>query len=324
MRPLATWLVVGGLAVLGLFAARDALRSAPAPASSARTTSSIEKRRRTPLAVVRPPQIAGKDRLATELQELGAGGVLYLTDANCRRYLLGLPGLLTGVEGLPGPDCTRARQVVVSERVGLRAEQVGAQTIEVSSEVWRFRFSGNDPVFTPEGVLTFLKDGGLYAWTVRCPRGVETTVFRGLHALERCARGVSGAPSDLREIVWLGGGDFAAVVGQEFASTLLVVRNGRPEKLFQAIGVRMGALQASPSGRDLAVRIGANLFVFDALRARKVPLPAGADQQTRAIAWSPDGRYAVVASVGAVHIYLARNPRKAVTLPLAMVGVEWR
>jgi len=324
MRPLATWLVVGGLAVLGLFAARDALRSDTAPASSSGPTSSLEKRRQPRPAGARLPQIAGKNRLAAELQAIGAGGVLHLTDTNCRRYLLGLPGLLWTTEGLPGPDCTRARQLVVNERVGLRAEQVGAGTIEVASEVWRLRFSGNDPVFTPEGVLTFLKDGRLYAWTVRCPQGVETTVFRGLHALERCPRRVRGAPSGLRELVWLGGGDFAAVAGQEFAATLLVVRDGRPKKLFQAIGVRMGALQASPSGRDLAVRIGANLFVFDAVRGKSVLLPAGADQETRAIAWSPDGRYAVVASLHSVHVYLARKPWKAVTLPLAMVGVDWR
>src|SRR5207247_1416486 len=82
-------LVVGGLAVLGLFAARDALRSAPAPASSARTTSSIEKRRHPPPVIATPPQLGDKDRLAAEIQALGAGGILYVTDATCHRYLLG-------------------------------------------------------------------------------------------------------------------------------------------------------------------------------------------------------------------------------------------
>ncbi len=35
MRPLGTWVVIGALALIGLFAARDALRGDEAPASSA-------------------------------------------------------------------------------------------------------------------------------------------------------------------------------------------------------------------------------------------------------------------------------------------------
>jgi hypothetical protein len=324
MRPLGTWVVIGALALIGLFAARDALRSDKAPASSP-AVQRLEKRRHTPPAVARPPRIAGKERLAAELQSLGAGGVLYLTDANCRRYLLGLPALAwTTAQGLPGSDCIRGARPVVSERSGLAAEQVGAETIEVGAEDWRLRFQGNGPAFTPAGMLTFLRDGRLYAWTVRCPHEVETTTFRGLHVLERCPRRVSGAPSRLRELVWLGGRDFAAVAGQELASALLVVRNGHPKTLFRALGVRMGALEASPSGRDLAVRIGASLIVFDALSGELVLLPPGADVQPRAIAWSPDGRYAVVASFGSIAIYPAHEPRAAVTVPLAAVDVDWR
>jgi hypothetical protein len=324
MRPLGTWVVIGALALIGLFAARDALRGDEAPASSP-AVQKLEKRPHPPPAVARPPQIADKDRLAAELQALGAGGVLYLTDANCRRYLLGLPALVwTTAQGLPGPDCTRGIRSVVSERSGLAAEQVGAETIEVGAEDWRLRFRGNGPAFTPTGMLTFLRGGRLYAWTVRCPHGVATTTFRGLHTLERCPRRVPGAPSRLRELVWLGGDDFAAVAGQELASGLLVVRNGHASTLFRSLGVRMGALEASPTGRDIAVRIGADLVVFDAERGRVMGLPVGADRETRAIAWSPDGRYAAVASLLSTHVYLARKPREAVTLPLVAVDVDWR
>lgn len=323
MRPLGTWVVIGALALIGLFAARDALRGDEAPASSP-AVQRLEKRRNPPPALARAPQIADKARLAAELQALGAGGVLYLTDANCRRYLLGLPALVwTTAQGLPGPDCTRGVRPVVSERSGLAAEQVGAETIEVGAEDWRLRFRGNGPAFTPAGMLTFLRDGLLYAWTVRCPRGVATTTFRGLRTLERCPRRVPRAPTRLRELVWLGGSDFAAVAGQELASALLVVRSGRVSTLFRSLGLRMGALEASPTGRDIAVRIGADLVVFDAERGRPMQLPGG-DRETRAIAWSPDGRYAAVASLRSTHVYLARKPGTAVTLPLAAVDVDWR
>src|SRR6266545_1334263 len=168
MRPLGTWVVIGALALIGLFAARDALRGDEAPASSA-AVQTLEERRHAPPAVARLPLIADKDRLAAELQALGAGGVLYLTDANCRRYLLGLPALVwTTEQGLPGPDCSRAGSPVVSERSGLAAEQVGAETIEVSSEIWSFRFPGFSPAFKPSGTLTFVRDGRVYEWTSAC------------------------------------------------------------------------------------------------------------------------------------------------------------
>jgi hypothetical protein len=323
MRPLGTWIVVAALALLGLFAARDALRRGEAPASNS-AVERLDTRRHAPPAVARPPRIDDRDRLVAELQALGAGGVLYLTDANCRRYLLGLPALVwTTAQGLPGPDCARGARPVVSERSGLRAEQVGAETIEVGAEDWRLRFEGIDPAFTPDGVLTFLKGGRLYAWSVRCPLGVETTVFRGLRKLERCPRRVGRAPSRLREVVWLGGGDFAAIAGQEEASSLLVVRARRRTSLFKAIGVRMGALQASPRGRYLAVRLGGGLVAFDSHRRGATILPE-ISPGARAIAWSPDDRYAAVASTSFMRIFRSSRPGRAVTLSLIAFDVDWR
>jgi hypothetical protein len=208
MRPLGTWVVIGALALIGLFAARDALRGDEAPASSP-AVQKLEKRRNAPPADVRPPQIADKDRLAAELQSLGAGGILYLTDANCRRYLLGLPALVwTTAQGLPGPDCTRGGRPVVSERSGLAAEQVGAETIEVSSEIWSFRFPGFSPAFKPGGTLTFVRDGRVYEWASACPVGAATVTFRGLREIDRCRRQVRGAPP----LVQTGPGSPCAVV----------------------------------------------------------------------------------------------------------------
>jgi hypothetical protein len=193
MRPLGTWVVIGALALIGLFAARDALRGDEAPASSP-AVQTLEKGRNPPPELARPPQIADKDRLATELQALGAGGILYVTDTNCRRYLLGLPALVwTIAQALPGPDCARGAPRVVSERSGLTAEQVGAEAIEVSSDIWRYECPGISPAFKPGGTLTFVRDGGLFEWTTACPAGTAAVTFRGLRAIDRYPRPIRGA-----------------------------------------------------------------------------------------------------------------------------------
>jgi hypothetical protein len=321
MRRLTTWLVVGGLAVLGLFAARDALRGDEA-APAAGTVTTTDGRPQSPPGFTGPPRIVGRDRLAGELRALGAEGVLYLTDANCRRFLLRLPSLAWTPQGVPGPVCPDG--TVVDERFGLEARQVDADVIEVRSEDWRLRFEGSGPAFTPAGMLTFLRNGRLYEWSVRCPPGAHTATFRGMRTLERCPRLVTGAPERLREVVWLNGRDFAVISGEEFYSSLLVVRAGRATALFRAIGVHMGSLQASPGGRYLAAWVAGNLAVFDTRTARPMLLPAGTERGTRAIAWSPDDRYAAVASMYALHLYRTAHAENLVTLPLSAADLDWR
>jgi hypothetical protein len=324
MRPLATWLVVGALAVIALFAARDALQGREA-APASHPVQQSDRRVQSPPGFAGPPRIDRRFRLSKELRRLGARGVLYLTDANCRRFLLRLPGLVwTTPQGLPGPDCTSGVQPVEDGRFGVVAEHVSADVIEARVEDWHLRFEGSGPAFTPEGTLTFIRGGRLYEWTVRCPPGSQTASFRGLRTLKRCPRLIAGAPQHLRELVWLDGRDFAAVAGEEFYSSLLVVRGGRARMLFRAIGVHMGSLKASPGGRYVAAWVAGGLAVFDTRTGRPILLPAGADHGTRAIAWSPDDRYTVVASVYALHLYRASHAENLVTLPLAAVGVEWR
>jgi hypothetical protein len=318
MRPLGTWLIIGALALIGLFAAGDALRDDDAPASSAAST--LETPDRAPSVQV--PRITSRDRLTGELQALGARGVLYLTDAHCRRTLLPLPSLDWTPQGLPGPVCPD--RTLVDERFGLEASQVAADIIEVRAEDWSLSFEGTAPAFRPEGRLTFIRAGRLFEWSVRCPPAAERVVFRGLRTLVRCPRLVHGAPDRLREVVWLDDRDFAAVTGEEYAPTLVVVRNGRVRSVFQALGARMGALESSPGGRFVALRIDGNLAVFDTRRRTPVPLPPGADGPLMAIAWSEDDRYAVVASQRALHVYFPSKPFRGVTIPIAAVDVDWR
>jgi hypothetical protein len=324
MRPLATWLVVGGLAVLGLFAARDALQGAPR-AQESHPVARADTRAESPPGFEGPPRIDRRLRLSRALDALGAHGVLYLTNAKCRRFLLRIPSLVwTTPEGLPGPDCTRSAQSVVDQRFGIAARQLGPETIDVGSENWRMQFRGSDPAFEPDGTLSFLKNGRLYEWTGRCPPKVETTAFRGLHTLVRCERPVPGGPNRLRELVWLGQGSYAAIAGEEFYSTLVVVRDRKAKTLFRAVGVHLTSLQASPDGRYVAAWVAGTLAVFDAKTGQPKLLPPGAEEGTRAIAWSPDSRYAAVATMYALHLYPAAHAENTVTLPVRAVHVDWR
>jgi hypothetical protein len=323
MRPLGTWVVIGALALIGLFAARDALRGDEAPASSP-AVQTLEKGRNPPPELARPPQIADKDRLATELQALGAGGILYVTDTNCRRYLLGLPALVwTIAQALPGPDCARGAPRVVSERSGLTAEQVGAEAIEVSSEIWRYEFPGISPAFKPGGTLTFVRDGGLFEWTTACPAGTAAVTFRGLRAIDRYPRPIRGAPRLMQEVVWTGEHDFAAIAGPPGAMSLLVNRNGREVSLFNSVGASLSGLVASPHGRYFGSRVGGSMFVFDSGRPGNLALPSGAERST-AVAWSPDDRFTALASQSSVYVYPGDRPGRAVTLPLAAIELDWR
>jgi hypothetical protein len=324
MRPLATWLVVGGLAVLGLFAARDALRSAPAPASSARTTSSIEKRRHSPPVIATPPQLGDKDRLAAEIQALGAGGILYVTDATCHRYLLGLPALVwTTAQRPPGTDCMSQAPPVVSELSGLTAKQVGAETIEVSSEIWSHQFPGISPAFKPGGTLTFVRAGRLFEWTTACSRGTAAVTFRGLRTIERCPRPIRGTPRLMQEVVWTAEHDFAAIAGPPGAMSLLVYRNGREVSLFTTVGASLSGLVASPHGRYFGARVGGSMVVFDSRRPGNLALPSGAER-SREVAWSPDDRFTALASESFVYLYPSARPRRAVALPLSAILLDWR
>lgn len=318
MRLLATWLVVGGLAVLGLFATRDALRSDEVPASAPATTT-LAKQRRPPPAEA--PEIAGRARLAAELRALGAEGVLYLTDANCHRFLLRLPSLEWTPQGLPGPVCPDA--TVVDERFGVSARQVDADIIEARGQGWRLRFQGNDPAFTPGGTLTFLRAGRLFAWTVRCPPGAARFIFEGWRKISRCPHMLQGAPPRLREVVWLNNADFAALAGADLTPRLLVVRGGQTRRLFLSVGSRMGALQASPGGRYVAARLDEDLVLFDTRGTGALRVP-GFGPEARAITWSPGDRLGAVATRSFISVFPSARPARAVSIPVSAVSLEWR
>ncbi len=317
MRPLATWILVGALLVIGLLAARDALQSEGTAAGPP-----MEQEAAKPAG---PPAIPGRVELVADLKELGAHGVLYVTDVTCRRFVLRLPTLVwTTATELPSPGCSAWARPPRDADSGIAAREVDSDTVEISSGGWAYEFPGTEPAFRPDGILTFVRDGRLREWTGRCPEGAQKVVFQGLHDVARCDRPVTGAPNGVREVAWLGVDDYAVITGPDQATSLEVVRDGRRERLFNSVGARMGALEASPNGRYLVVRLDGALTLFrtDGPRAAR-PLPAS-DELARSITWSGDERLAALATESSVEVFPSDAAGRAVRIPLAAAAVEWR
>jgi len=319
MRPLATWLLVGALLVIGLLAARDAFRSEGTAAEPATTAAAAAP------APAGPPAIPGRARLAAELQKLGAQGALYVTDVQCRRFVLSLPALVwTTTKELPSPGCQAWTRQPSDADSGIAARELDGDTIEVSSGGWSYDFPGTSPAFRPDGILTFVRDGRLREWTGRCPPSAPKVVFRGLHDVSRCDRKIFGAPVGVREIAWLTVSDYAVLTGPDGATSLEVVRGGRRERLFNSVGARMGALEASPSGRYVVVRLDGALTLFRTSSSPALrPLPAD-DELARSITWSRDERLAALATESSVAVFPSDAAARAVRIPISAAAVQWR
>lgn len=319
MRPLVTWLVVGALTAIGLFAVRDAVRDDSAPAGRGTATEDLR-----PIETYGPPAIPGRAGLAEALDRLGASGILAVRHADCRRFLLRFPDLhWTATETLSGRECSLGPAPAIDPRFGLAAVQAGANTIEVSTGGWLHAFPGTAPAFSPDGTLTFVRAGRVYEWTVRCPPGTSTVTFEGLRTLNRCVRPLPDAPADVEELVWLDDDAYAAVAGPPGATSVVVVREGRPLRLFTGVGSRIGALQPSPGGRYLTARIDGALALFRTDAPGVRPLPAGRGI-VLGISWSPDDRLAAIATESQVHVFRVDRPQTAVVLPLSATAIRWR
>jgi hypothetical protein len=323
MRPLVTWLLVGALLVIGLFAVRDALQSegtAAEPSAAADTAASDAVQ-----SPAGPLAIPGRGELVTELEKLGARGALYVTDASCRRFILSLPTLTwTTSRELPGSDCGLWVRQPSDADSGIAARQVNADTVEVTSGGWSYGFEGISPAFKPDGILTFVRDGRLREWTAPCSETAQKVVFEGLHDVARCDRPVEGAPRDVREVAWLSVSDYAVVAGPDGATSLEVVRGGRTERLFNSVGARMGALDASPSGRYVVVRIDGTLTLFQTEPEPGVRLLPGSNELVRSITWSRDERLAALATQDAITFFPAETGRPAVRIPVSAARLQWR
>lgn len=338
MRPLASWLIAGGLAVVALAATIDALRGEPRIETAAGT---LVQARGSEVPPALPRPIEDRAALARELRGAGADGVLHLTDAVCRRWRLRLPGLeWAGRESVPAPGCGPGRRgvTVVAPAGELTAAEIDGRTILVAAGPWRYGFRGRRPAFKPDGTLTFVRGGELYEWSRRCPAGTPVVRFGPARGAERCLRRVMSTrelerafrpPRDVldsyafAEVAWLREGRLAAiVVGSSLEQNVLAVLDrGVAEASFAAFGVRLSHLAVSPSRTYLAARLGGSVVAFDN-RLVLMPLPRG--EPFHALAWSPDERLAAAARADTVHVFRAdRVEDGAVVLGVSARDLAW-
>jgi hypothetical protein len=98
MRNAVTWIVVGGLAALGLAAAFDSLRAEPDRVEIAAEPTTTG------------PEQAAREQAARQLREAGVSGVLTYSDKECRLHAVSLPGL----EPLRAPSYVMCRPATPS------------------------------------------------------------------------------------------------------------------------------------------------------------------------------------------------------------------
>lgn len=155
-----------------------------------------------------------------------------------------------------------------------------------------------------------VRDGAL-AWFAF--RGGETAVL----PREAIARRF-GASFRAREGAWLGRLRYAAVLTGprdvlalfQRRRLLAVLRTAPPGSL---------RVRASPRGRYFAVTEGATTIVFDR-GGRRVGLPRGA----RAVAWSPDEAWVVLAGERELAVRPARGGNALARIDARAVDVDWR
>lgn len=154
-----------------------------------------------------------------------------------------------------------------------------------------------------------VKDGDV-AWFAYPVPGGTTTLLTGEELMR-----VYGPRFRVREVAWLRGTRFAAVLGP-FGVVTIWDRQRLVREVRRSEGIR--DLRASPSGRYFAALEGDRLVVFDR-DGRPLPLPDG-----RAIAWSPGERFAAVAREGHVLILPAGGGDSVARIPVDAVDLDWR
>jgi hypothetical protein len=118
----------------------------------------------------------------------------------------------------------------------------------------------------------------------------------------------------VRAVAWLGGRRFAAVLGPEGQ---LTVWQG-PVELSAGASGAFEELRASPRATYFAALGGGRVSVLDRNGRPRWQTPG------RAIAWSPDERYAAVARGRELAVVRARDGSRVTGLAVRATDVDWR
>jgi hypothetical protein len=329
MTRRSTWLVVGALAVIALAAAFDALRGGgSAPPSAARTTTSE--------ASAAEEQAPDQPAVAPA----GFGGVLYYTDDSCELQAVRIPTLET--EEAPSwdncrfvlsPDGTRVSGAgsgwdphADPRRGRLFQTERGMIQVATNGGPEGEAFRGAAPAWRPSGALTYFARGAVREW----PSGAVLIGQRDLLA------GLADAPDPpevasfrsvrVVEAAWLDDDRLAAILSARVRSgpeqIAIALYDGAETNAVIFVAEALSDLRVSPRGDFIAARTSNGLlFIDDSGAPASLPLLGG----YRAIAWSPDGRWAAIANASGVYVFrLGEVQPRARRLAVLANDLAWR
>jgi hypothetical protein len=190
------------------------------------------------------------------------------------------------------------------------------------------RRRGCSPAWKPDGSLTYVVDGSLRLSSRLGDRRLLLSARDASQAIGLASETIGR--TSLREVVWLDDRRFAALLatnrppGPEGLDLLVIFDGRRPVRGATFLAPRLSGLVASPRGGHLVVRTGRGpreaLTFLD---------PNGnpsnlAFVNAHAIAWSPDERWAAVATQRSILVFRATGPYLRVRrLALLATDIAW-
>ena len=162
---------------------------------------------------------------------------------------------------------------------------------------------GCAPAWTPDGRLTFVRNGAL----VEPERSLLS---------RRELEDLLGRPSALEEIAWVDDERFWAVARSGAGAILALMTTDRLVFSPTFTSRTIEGLEVSSSGM-VAARSDEGVVIFDSGGRRALSFPNG-----RAVAWEPGELIAAVATPTEI-LFVAPVSREVVSLPLAVSDLEW-
>jgi|SRR5919109_1047584 hypothetical protein len=300
-----TWLLVVGVALIGLVAVADSVRGRLQSDSAAEATTD-------------------ENRVAAP----GTSGVLYYTDEFCQLQAIRLPnGEPVQVPPTRGTPC---RFAISPDDLSARGGEVrfaprGRLEVASSGELLQIfsrdrplsgPFVASAPAFKPDGTLTFFRDGKVVEW-----QG-ERVVLMQRH-LRRTVRRALGAPRPravtLRDLAWLSDSRAVAVLGWGPEDVVAVFEGRSVVAAWPRLGESFRRLRASPRGNYFALETeGAGFLLFDRDGRQ---LPVSPVEDFHALAWSPDEQWLAIAAGRRI---LIRRPEAGEMRPPRSLELEAR
>jgi hypothetical protein len=317
MRRRATWVVTGGLALVGLAAVVDVFWE------RAETSSPGE----------RPREATGEDSPASDFRRARVSGTLYFTvrvRQGCELRTVSLPEarISTSIEPTTclvevspsGQDVAQARSCP-AQRSAVHDVLVIALTRG---------FIGCAPAWKPSGALTYVRNGEVVEEELACLGQVSCAkvvlsrreIARGLRSFaQRLGR------FSLAGIAWFSDSRLAAVIhSSRFDNYPIALFEGREHLDFIDFPFRdVPQIDAIPGVKEIIIGTSESGFLpFDpdgrVSSPSRIPFA-----DVVAVAASPDGRWLALARPGNVCIHASRDGRTPIEcLPVDAVDLVWR